>query len=96
MPEATGAVNVYVCPFGHRTVTKNMAEGVAALYHCDPQVTSDSPLAQCRQVAWRLACCGLVALFKMRAENGRLHSVMLKLAPETARKLGSPQHEIKQ
>lgn len=69
--------------------------GDAALYHCDPQVASDSPLAQCREVAWRLACRGLVALFKMRAENGRLQPVMLKLAPETARKLGSPQREIK-
>ena len=28
MPEARGAVNVYACPYGHETVTRNMDEGV--------------------------------------------------------------------
>ena len=32
MPEAKGKVNVYICPFGHRTVTRNMDEGGDALH----------------------------------------------------------------
>ncbi len=68
--------------------------GDAALYPCDPQMAAESPLAQCRALAWRLACQGLVALFKMRAEDDRLHSVMLRLGPETAKQLGRPQYQI--
>lgn len=37
MPEAKGRVNVYVCPYGHRTVTKNVAEGTTPfMIGCPP------------------------------------------------------------
>ena len=37
MAEAAGRVNVYVFPYGHRTVTRNMAEGVTPfMIGCPP------------------------------------------------------------
>ena len=47
-----------------------------------------------RAYAWDLACKGKVALFKRRRDpDAPLQPIMVRISPETARKLGQPDYQ---